>query len=77
VRDDPTYAGYRELLSMGTAPTGLLQALPLMVADLVRCLDQGLTPRIATDSVLGSQRICEAMAQATETPPHPLKGSDL
>ncbi len=67
VKDDPVYAGYRELLAVETAPTGLLRALPAMVNDLAYCLDQGAVPRIAVQNVLGSQAVCEQLACATET----------
>jgi predicted dehydrogenase len=77
VTDSPRFSGYRELTPRESYRDGLRDVLRHAVDDLVRCLDEGRTPRCSGADGLAALRIAEAVRESTRTgrkvcvePPH-------
>jgi predicted dehydrogenase len=77
VADSPRFSGYREFAPRASYRDGLRDVLKHAVDDLVRCLDEGRTPRCSGADGLAAIRIAEAVRASARTgskvclePPH-------
>jgi predicted dehydrogenase len=67
VADSPRFSGYREFSPRASYRDGLRDALKHAVDDVVRCLDEGRTPRCSGADGLAALRIAEAVRESVRT----------